>query len=517
MIFSPQTAEAANSLLGAFYLTQAAGFEKTALTEERMIAPLFQAFQGRQAFYFANQLLSQVGRAPLSSSWKWGVQLLPPLMALLSSKLPEGRIQKIANSLHENTGAVFRVTSLVSQVALVYFTGSTVALVGIAYLTIDLLDGNGLLSPLLSKVYSSIKAPLFLTSQFFSAGNWVNAFAWGTSTMVWTTVEYLVPLLVGKARERLSRPPAQESLTPEILRDIRLSGGPDQFLRSRFSYLKENALPVRPMINFEQALLKQIPWKDDADLLQGHSAADLEKALADRLAELKKDGLPIRIYKLRVIASHLSSKSVEGRAKFLVKLATAEKPVDVINEEFDRIVSENQDLRTLILQELQIVRTGEVFYAKPKAPDAQHNFALANAEIAFSRNLGSPSTYAHLLGLLQWNSDTLYRPPMLFSEKDIADILRHTDCYFPTDLVKIVRGIPNFNQAATAWWKAFVKRQPPESQREFLQIIESIQGGANIGLAGLDAIAKLRMTDTLVLAMLFEMGILELIPREIEK
>lgn len=515
-IFSQQAIEAANSLLGALYLSETGRLEKTELIEGHLTASLFQAIQGRQALYFVNQLFSQVGRAPLENAWKWGVQLVPSLMTLLSWKLPEGRIQKTAESLYHQTGTFFRVTSFVSQVALVYFTGSTAALVSVVYLTIDRLDESHCLHPLLSKVYRSAFIPLFLVGQFFSAGNLAAAYAWGTSTIIWTATEYLVPLFANKAHEIINRPPPKQSLSPQIFQAILSSKEHNDLLQPQLSYLNEEALPVRPVINPEQTLLrqwKQIPWNEHKELLQGCSVDDLEKVLANRLANFKKGRSEINTYQLRVIAKRLSDKPEKERAKFLAELATAEKPLEAVLNEFNRCMAPAQQdpafLRTLILQELQITRTTDFFYQESQS----HYLQKARTFFATARTLGLSAGLSQLLGLIHWNSYYQLHPLALsLIEEDRKKFLKAINCYFPTDLAIIAKNVSNFNQAATTWWKSFIQQQSPNNQKQFLQSLATTQGKGNLSLAELEAISELRITDSLVLAMLFEMGIVELTP-----
>ncbi len=136
--------------------------------------------KGQLALHIGNHALTALGKEPLPSGYGWAAFVIPPVLLMINSKLPSGYVKEAVRVVKNNLRILLRTAVIVSQVALVYFTGSVAAIAALSYLALDGLYSSELLPARISRVYSWMQFPLFLVSSVLS-GTWI-------STALYTTV-----------------------------------------------------------------------------------------------------------------------------------------------------------------------------------------------------------------------------------------------------------------------------------------------------------------------------------------
>lgn len=165
MSSSPTVATASQHFIYASHFCFVAKHENMGRIAKHPFQTAAQIFQGWQALYFIDSTLKALGKDPIPTPHRWAVFALPPVALLLSVVLPKGQ------SLRNGAGILIRTAVLVSQVALVYFTGSGAAIAALSCMTINLLARNRVLPESAARAYSVVETPIYFLAQFFSAAS----------------------------------------------------------------------------------------------------------------------------------------------------------------------------------------------------------------------------------------------------------------------------------------------------------------------------------------------------------
>jgi len=339
--------------------------------------------------------LQAAGQPLLSSRVRWGIISAPAVLFLAVEILPKGNIQKGLHGVQKHLGHACQIATAVSQIAIYYFTGSSLALVFVGLQVVDALQRNQILSPRISLVYEEIKLLVFVVSSVASGGIWNVAVGIGSLVFSPTLQGKILALSLGKKYIQLS---IEYSLSPSS----KIANQRDQVGLRLFKALQlvptektlddpeeEHAPPpsapvrildvaeITPTTQFAvnlthltQEPLPPIPNVDPQELLtlwdrvQGQENA-LQREGLQTLVEVMKQNNPrdnVYTHYLQLVTEKLPGQDKEKQIQILQKLAQTPEQTE-IGEAFAELMGHRNGLplRMKILHRLQALRTRQFF------------------------------------------------------------------------------------------------------------------------------------------------------------
>ncbi len=472
------------------FLKVAAKAEKTTGQKPTVSQAIAQTAQGYITCSAINNALKALDQVALPTAFGWTVLLIPPLVSLVEHKLAPGISKKALGMLREYLGPVFRTAFAVSQLALIYFTGSFAAAAAIGFLALDALERNGWLFERIGKVYGSIQKPLFLLNGLFQATTWRSGII---NTAVRLTAIVAMQFFLSKipepgvplaSKEALLPDPQRNTgqLSSQILREIMQEDDPCNRFKPNFQHLFWKGHSPTPDVELNELLTQWDMLANKAEFSQKMTAG-LRVVLNTRLSNWKKihpDGICLQQYHyLRVIVNHLKSSECtdKQRVEVLMNLAKSSPPelekAFALSSERDGTIP----LRKAIVQNLQIYRTiqyrnsmrhhgavpdwmitGYFYFFQMPYPPPPSTFKALRIE-------PEPGMYGSSavgpLGILPRPQDlaTLEFFRQSWSDEDIRNTLKKLDY----DVENMVDNTCfSFSGKMTNWWQTFMKGKPLE-------------------------------------------------------
>jgi len=460
--------------------------------------------QGKMALYLGNEALEILGRPMLPSVHPWAPLVISLVLVGTERLLPAGYAKATVGFLKSAAGMMLRASMLVSQIAVVYFTGSVTAIAILSYLAIDELHVRKLLSSRVSAVYQSSVWPLSFGLAAVAQGTW-SALGW------FMAGQYVVPTLILWALSKQPDPGKNiGQLTPALLQDILQKDNPFPDFEINQAHLAWAPLPAQPNVEFSELidLWEGIRWEKyparptDPNIPPPvNPQAQLKKFV--QILEDDDQSLPSHRYEAKIVIDYLQYTASEAeRAKFLAELAACSPRSfqGKISNLSDRIISGSQpvSLRTGILYFLQEIRTNH------------QNLGLSDL-IESLRRSRHPMDAGACYGWIRHEHETVQLAlpvQALFKclEKGLewagkGDLEKSG--YVSNKIAEYVKMGYGDSPLARAWWYELLCQQSDENKNKFLQLLAGNQ------LLEEKSAFHIEINEKVILAMLFEMGIVQ--------
>jgi len=419
--------------------------------------------QGEMALYLGNEALKTFGQPALPTGNGWAPIVIPPILVLTEQMLPAGYTKAAVGFLKSKLGMMLRASVIVSQMAVAYFTGSAVVIAVLSYLAIDELDCRKLLPTRISWLYQSIHLPLTLILAVLAKGTWAGAALF----LAITVANYAIPKLIP------SDPKGNTGqLTPAILKDILDKQNPFQDFEINLAHMAWNSMPMQPEVQLSELLdlWDQIPWEKYPSDPRIAPPANPRGQLEKLIQALQKQPFPMDLYEAKIVIDYLKHDPTEAeRAKILSKLSSSSEHgfYFLFTELSARIVAQGKpvSLRTGILRRLQGIRMAQL--------QPETGLIASFREARFPINVGA------LYGLVRHQHE-IFHPtlPVWLMWKYLGDLIREDlrmNYYEPKSISRSIEFQYQNSPLVRSWWHGFIRRQSPENQTAFRRLLASEQ------------------------------------------